>query len=301
LSYKEQVELLIDVLPLALKDKRVALKGGTAINLFHRNMPRLSVDIDLSYLPLEDRATSFKNIHSILSEIKKNVVDKLGCSVRESKKLEGENESKLFIEKNGIKIKVEPNYVIRGCIINPVQLELISTAQKEFEREIDIQCLEHNELYAGKLCAALDRQHPRDLFDVHLLLKNEGITEELKNVFLVYLLSHSRPIIELLAPNRKELKEVFEKELKGMERIDVSLKDLEQARETLIIEINSLLDNDDKKLLLSFLDLTPAWNRSKHPQMEHFPAIKWKLKNLKKVNDKKRESLKKELEKFFNG
>jgi len=242
LSYEEQVKLLIDVLPLALKDERVALKGGTAINLFYRDLPRLSVDIDLSYLPIEDRTTTYKNIHSILKQIKKDAIGKLGCSVKENKKLEKTNEAKLFIKKDDITIKVEPNYIIRGNVLSPVTLALVESAQEEFEREVDIQCLAHDELYAGKICAALDRQHPRDLFDIHLLLKNEGVTPELKDAFLVYLLSHGRPIIELLSPNLKELKDVYEKELKGMERVNVSLGELEQARKELIQEINGLLN-----------------------------------------------------------
>ncbi len=69
-EYSKTVELLLEILPYALKDKRVALKGGTAINLFHRDFPRLSVDIDLCYLPLESRVETFKNIHSILACIK---------------------------------------------------------------------------------------------------------------------------------------------------------------------------------------------------------------------------------------
>lgn len=300
MSYEKQIKLLIDILPFALKDKRVALKGGTAINLFYRNLPRLSVDIDLSYLPIEDRTTTYKNIHSILKEVKKDAIEKLGCSVRESKKLEKVNEAKLFIEKDGITIKVEPNYIIRGNVLSPVTLALVRSAQEEFEREVDIQCLSHNELYAGKICAALDRQHPRDLFDIHLLLKNGGVTTELKDIFLVYLLSHGRPVKELLSPNLKEIKDVYEKELKGMERVEVSLEELEQARKVLIREINGLLDEDDKLFLISFLNLTPNWSKSKYSSMKDLPAVKWKIHNLKKIKEEKREILKEELKKHLN-
>ena len=62
-KYLKQVDTLIEILPIALADKRMALKGGTAINLFHRDLPRLSLDIDLCYLPLEDRVTTFAHIH----------------------------------------------------------------------------------------------------------------------------------------------------------------------------------------------------------------------------------------------
>ncbi len=68
-KYLEQVKFLIRILPIVLKDQRVALKGGTAINLFYRNLPRLSVDIDLVYLPLESRLVSCKNIHIILQNV----------------------------------------------------------------------------------------------------------------------------------------------------------------------------------------------------------------------------------------
>lgn len=57
-SYRRQVSLLIKIVPLVAKETVFALKGGTAINLFLRNMPRLSVDIDLTYLPVKDRASA---------------------------------------------------------------------------------------------------------------------------------------------------------------------------------------------------------------------------------------------------
>jgi len=63
--FYNQTRLLLRVLPLVLQDSRFALKGGTAINLFIRDMPRISVDIDLTYLPIEDRETSLKGISDL--------------------------------------------------------------------------------------------------------------------------------------------------------------------------------------------------------------------------------------------
>ena len=60
--YRRQVQLLVRTLPLVAQEECFALKGGTAINLFYRNLPRLSVDIDLAYLPLADRAQSLAEI-----------------------------------------------------------------------------------------------------------------------------------------------------------------------------------------------------------------------------------------------
>lgn len=61
-KYKRQVNLLLKVLPEVSKESNVALHGGTAINLFVRNMPRLSVDIDLTYIPIESRKISLEKI-----------------------------------------------------------------------------------------------------------------------------------------------------------------------------------------------------------------------------------------------
>jgi len=71
--YKNQVGLLVNVLPEVAKEKCFALHGGTAINLFFRNMPRLSVDIDLTYIPIEDRLSTFNHVQDALARIKENI------------------------------------------------------------------------------------------------------------------------------------------------------------------------------------------------------------------------------------
>ena len=68
-SYRKQVELLLHVLPYVAEVECFALKGGTAINLFHDNMPRLSVDIDLTYIPIEDRKTALAGITAGLGQL----------------------------------------------------------------------------------------------------------------------------------------------------------------------------------------------------------------------------------------
>lgn len=73
-KYEKQVHLLLSVLPLVAKEKCFALHGGTAINLFHHNMPRLSVDIDLTYLPVEDRDTSIAHINKSLHRISQQII-----------------------------------------------------------------------------------------------------------------------------------------------------------------------------------------------------------------------------------
>lgn len=75
--YKNQVSLLLEVLPVLNEFKCFALKGGTAINLFIHDMPRLSVDIDLTYLPIESRDVFLSNIETKLLKMKRLIADNL--------------------------------------------------------------------------------------------------------------------------------------------------------------------------------------------------------------------------------
>jgi hypothetical protein len=115
----------------------------------------------------------------------------------------------------------------------------------------------HPDLYAGKLCAALDRLHPRDLFDVKLLYENEGLTDSLRKTFLVFLISHFRPMSELLNPNRKDISKIYESEFVQMAEIEVSLDELLDVRERLIHDINESMSDNERKFLLSFKSKQP--------------------------------------------
>lgn len=71
--YKKQVSLLIRIMPSVYRIKDFAVHGGTAINLFHKNMPRYSVDIDLTYIPIQGREESLSAINSLLEQLKINI------------------------------------------------------------------------------------------------------------------------------------------------------------------------------------------------------------------------------------
>ncbi len=164
-NYKNQVKLLLDVLPEVAKEKCFALHGGTAINLFIRDMPRISVDIDLTYILLEDRETSIKNINSALARIKSNIEAVLRGTFVEHK-LET---AKLQISNQKASIKLEVNLTKRGIYKESQELTLCNKAQEEFEVFCSMPVVSLGLLYGGKICAALDRQHPRDIFDVKYL------------------------------------------------------------------------------------------------------------------------------------
>mgnify|MGYP006440725837 CR=1 FL=1 len=288
--YEKQVELLLDVIEIALQDKRVALKGGTAINLFHRNFPRYSVDLDLCYLPLEDRKTTFLNIHAILKKVISDVENNFPYRVRPSCPLNGQKEAKLYVTNKDIEIKIEPNFTLRGSLFNPENKTLVEAAASHFRRETTIKCLSMADTYGGKLCAALDRQHPRDFFDVKYLFENEGITDEIKDSFLFYLISSNRPIDEILRPKRKDFSFEYEKQFKDMSQVTVSIDELRETRENLIKSIIEKLNDSDKEFLKSFVSGRPDWSLVKYPKIKDYPSIKWKLLNQEKMNpDAKRD------------
>ena len=170
--YYKEVDLLLQILPVISEIENFALKGGTAINLFLRDLPRLSVDIDLTYLPLDDRSTALENINNHLTHISQRCLDMFRDCRISTKKQKGLL-SGLTIARIDAAIKIEPNTTIRGAVFPSTTLRLCSKAQDLFGRSVEIQSLSLEDLYGGKICAALDRQHPRDLYDVYILMENE--------------------------------------------------------------------------------------------------------------------------------
>lgn len=285
-SYKQQVSLLLQVLPEVAKEPVFALHGGTAINLFVRDMPRLSVDIDLTYIPIEDRKTSFKNIIESLGQIKA----KLEKILPEATITLKEETLKLQITTVNAQIKLEVNQINRGVMDDTVTLSLCEKTQEEFDAFCAIQVVPLGQLYGGKICAALDRQHPRDLFDVKYLLENEGFTEEIKKGFILFLLCSNRPLHEMLHPNFIDQRETLVNQFEGMSEEPFTYEDFEKTREELIKTIHQNLTEKDREFLLSFSEGTPNWEIY---DFERFPAVQWKLQNLTKLknsNPEKHES-----------
>ncbi len=277
-TYKKQVELLLKVLPEVAKESCFALHGGTAINLFIRDMPRLSVDIDLTYVPIEDRSTSLDKIEAALRRIKERTV----LVVAKARVTAPSEKGKLYISSQGVAIKLEVNLVGRGTIVDPVRLPLCQKAQEEFDVFTDIPVIPMGQLYGGKICAALDRQHPRDLFDVRYLLANEGFSNEVKAGFLLALISHDRPIRELLQPNFQDQRSALRNQFGGMTDEEFTYEAYEETRMTLVETIRGGLSKEDIDFLLSVKNLAPKWSSY---DFERFPAVRWKLKNLQDLKE----------------
>jgi len=285
----EYASLLLKVLPYVSKEKIFALKGGTAINLFLRDLPRLSVDIDLTYLPLQNRDESFMGIHEGLKGIKTDIENSLKDARVTFVQVRGISvPTTLTVQQNAVSIKIETNLVLRGAVYAPQIKVLCKQAQNVFQMYTEIQTLSIADIYGGKICAALDRQHPRDLFDVMLLLKTEGITDEIRKAFLVYLASHSRPMSELLAPNLKDIREVFERDFVGMTTEPVDLDSLLEARERMLKILKQDFTDDEKAFLISIKECDPRWEKLGIAGIEKLPGVQWKLANIKKMPDGKR-------------
>ena len=274
-----QAALVVRVLPHIAHRKEFALKGGTAINFFLRDLPRLSVDIDLAYLPVSPRAEALRAARNGLvriAEAAKRAIPALECRPPAPNRTDA---LRLTLILADCCIKVEASPVMRGAVWPPDIRHVTGAVEKLFGYS-ENRLLSFDDLYAGKMCAALDRQHPRDLFDIALLLEHEGIGRRLLKTFLVYLISHHRPIAELLAPHRLDIRQLDGAEFQPMTRLPVPFDRLISAREELLTAIHTGLTDEDRAFLMSVKNRQPRWNLLGLPGIADLPAVRWKLLNL---------------------
>ena len=289
--YRAQAALLVKVLPFLAAEQSFALKGGTAINLFIRNMPRISVDLDLTYLPVADRNASLKAIDAAMRRISAAIAGGLrGARVGQTRLKDEGCVTRLDVRLDGAQVKIEVTPVLRGCVYDPKLLSVSERVEEEFGFG-EIQVVSFADLYAGKIVAALDRQHPRDLFDVRDLLANEGIDGALRRAFIVYLVCSNRPFAELLAPTRIDIAHEFARGFDGMTDTRVTVDDLISAREQMIAEIVGKMPEDHKKFLVSLKKGKPEWKLLGLDGAEALPAVRWRLENLAKMDQKKKDAL----------
>lgn len=276
-AYKKQVALLIRIMPSVYRIKDFAVHGGTAINLFFKNMPRYSVDIDLTYIPIQDRKESLENINLHLRGLKANIEK----TIPGIKVIHKPDVWKLLCTKEGATVKIEVNGTKRGVIGVIEERLLCEKARVEFNMACKAHTVPYSQLYGGKITAALSRQHPRDLFDC----KYMDITsfDEIKNGFVLCLLGSDKPIIESLQPNAINQAEALEKQFDGMSDIPFSYSDYEETRRNLIEQINTNLTEIDRAFLVSFENGKPEWEKCCAGDLSNYPSIKWKLQNIAKL------------------
>ncbi len=298
--YKRQAELLLKILPYIMREEVFALKGGTAINFFWRDYPRLSVDIDLAYIKVQERALSLSEISDCLASIETRLM-RIFPTIRSVQKIDKQYHliHSLIIYEAVAVVKIEVNTVIRGTVFPIESRTLCTKAGKEFELSVTANTLSLEDLYGGKICAALDRQHPRDLFDIKLLFDNEGLTDNIRKAFIVYLISHGRPIVELLNPGLKDITQVFENEFSGMTVEQIKVADLIDTRAELIKKIKTSLTEDEIRFVLSFKNKMPEWELLGLKDIKDLPSVKWKLMNIIKMKPDKHKAAYMKLEKYL--
>ena len=251
--YAQKVELLLRLMPIVMEEGVFAVHGGTAINLFLKNLPRYSVDIDLTYIPLSDRNASLDDINLHLQSI----CNKAKKAFKGMHIVPNYSTCKLLCEYRGKQVKVEVNQTKRGLVGgDAVTIPLSDKAQEEFGLYCEANIVPLTQLYGGKIAAALSRQHPRDLFDVrHMDIPLADCREGL----IFCLLGSDRPIHESFAPRLIDQREAMVNQFKGMTDIPFTYDKFEATRSKLIADVNQLMNEADKRFLISFELGNPQW------------------------------------------
>jgi len=297
----DTARLLTQVAPLVFADNIFALKGGTAINLFVRDMPRLSVDLDLVFA---DHSMGREEARGRINEAIKRAggrLKKRGFQTHVATVADA-GETKLFVRREKLEVKVEVNFVLRGTVHPVLSRSLSAKAREVLQADLELPLVSLEDMYGGKLVAALDRQHPRDLFDVMELFSHEGITPAIRRSFVAYLAAHNRPIHEVLFPNLRDISGEYEGTFKGMTTAPVELKALLSARERMLAELQTSLDAAEREFLLSLARNEPKWDLLGIAHLEQLPGVRWKLENLgrlAKSNPKKLKEQAQELERLL--
>ena len=291
-EYARKVEILLRMIPIVMQEKVFAVHGGSAINLFVRNLPRYSVDIDLTYIPLEDRSSSLAHINEHLRSIAVNAKK----AFRGMHIVEKPDACKLLCEYQGRQIKIEVNQTKRGIVGGEVvRMPLCDKAQDEFGLYCEADIVPMTLLYGGKIAAALSRQHPRDLFDIKYM---EYPIADTREGLLFCLLGSDRPIHESFAPGLIDQRDALNNQFVGMTDVPFSYEDFEQTRSLLIQDVGKLITPRDKDFLLSFESADPDWDNFDFAYFKDYHSVRWKQQNLQKLKLANPEKLALEVDKL---
>jgi predicted nucleotidyltransferase component of viral defense system len=290
--YAQKVDLLLRLLPLVMDEKVFAVHGGSAINLFLRDLPRYSVDIDLTYIPLADRQTSIDDINLHL----KSISDKTRRAFPGMHITPNFATCKLLCEYRGKQVKVEVNQTKRGIVGGEVMhLPLCDKAQDEFQIYCEADIVPLTQLYGGKIAAALSRQHPRDLFDVKYMTAS---LHDCREGLIFCLLGSDRPIHESFAPTLIDQHDALANQFTGMTDTSFTYEDFEETRSKLIADVNQLMTNADRRFLISFEQGNPQWEGYEFEYFKDYPSVKWKLLNLQRLAKQNPDKLNMEADKL---
>lgn len=295
-NYIDTVRLMLRVAPLVFNHPGYALKGGTAINLYIDQMRRLSVDLDVVYLDgTADRATALRDISQMLSAVSARAL-KQGLDVQRLRR-SSDHEAVIVISDGSVRVKVEVNTVFRGSVYQPSLGDLCDTAARTFEVSVPLTLLDTSEVYAGKFLAALDRQHPRDLFDLWRFRQNSSIDDRLMDAFVLYLCGHSRPPHEILDGRDRDISSDYERGLLGMlEEPFPSLEELQTTRSWARMVVLESLNAAQRAFLIDFFGLRQVDDPFAEVELAELPALEWKRRNLRIFRNAKPEEFARQLD-----
>ena len=292
--YAQKAELLLRLVPIIMDEGVFAVHGGSAINLFLKNLPRYSVDIDLTYIPLVDRVTSIADINLHLNSI----YDKAKRAFKGMHIVPKLDTCKLLCEYQGRQVKVEVNQTKRGIVGGDVlTLPLSDKAQNEFSLYCEAKIVPLTLLYGGKIAAALSRQHPRELFDVKYM---DLPLSDCREGLIFCLLGSDRPIHESLAPSLIDQRKAMANQFDGMTDIPFTYDEFEATRSKLIDDVKAIITEADREFLVSFESGQPEWDGYEFEYFKDYPSVQWKLLNLQKLAKRNPQKLVEEANKLIN-
>lgn len=300
-SYIETVRLMLLIAPHVFRTPDFAMKGGTALNIFLHDMPRLSVDIDISFV--NHTASRDEALRSIRQELQSLVERAESVGLKAALVSTGDSEDvKILVSRDTVSVKVEVNYNFRGTLLPPREARISESARRSFAVDFSIPSLSREELYGGKLVAALDRQHPRDFFDVREMFLRDHFDAGVVDCFVCYLAGHNNTVHGVLFSKDKKITSLYEEQFAGMTTQPVSLAELQEARSNLRSALLANLQDRHKQFLLGLVRLEPDWDLMPFSHLRELPALKWKILNLEKLrrtNPKKFELQSTELGRHF--
>ena len=276
-----QARLAAEILPYVTHPDVFVLKGGTHINLFCRDLPRLSVDIDLVFTGpggSSDKATK-EILRTHMKALKARLSDVKPGGYKST--LRADAKAKVTVKRDGIRVKTEASPIGVGTYYRPVQLHPQPRAQEILGIREPVWGVTEEEAYAGKMCAALYRQMPRDIFDIMMLYEHGGISDDLFKTFAVYVACNSAHPRKLLCPAAKLLNAAHTMTFAGMSEVEVPVSHLIHVRNQLLADVRKRMDRSLVNMLLSLHDAEPDFGLIDRPSAERMHAIQRKVQNLR--------------------
>ena len=266
---------------------KLALKGGTAINLLYDNLPRLSVDIDLDYA-IKDTKESMLDMRKIVRETLESYFINEGYTLNKNSRFSFSVDSFVisYVPSGGgsDNIKVEINYSMRSHLL---PLEVNKLNFHGIDQAFDVLTVSKIEIYAGKINALLSRSQIRDLYDTYQMINkkllNHDELSELKNIVIFYRYIQNDTLnYDYEMMNRHNKRSYLRDLLPVLRKGDKF--NLEDAKKVVLSFLDIMTDYDENQLLFikSIKEKNPKFehlfkDQEKVDLAKNHPMTLWKL------------------------